>query len=293
MRKAMQQLQNQFDGELARVLDKNQFKRLKEIQLQVQGPPAVLRDDVAERLEITEEQHAEIQEVLNQANQARRELMRTQMQFMRSQMPNQPADPNAPAAGAQTDPNAAATPPAAQNGQAQAQGGRGGRGNRGGGANGQNNRPRFDPAAWQKVMEQPEVKAKVDETRKAETQLRNQEYAQVYKAMDRRQVSLFKKMLGKAFDVDSITAGFFRGGPGWPGGPGGRRNGANGNGNGNGNGNSNQTANATTTKAAPSASAGSSGTSTTGSAPATTPRRPSLRERRGLGSQSSPDSEPQ
>ena len=105
----------------------------------------------------------------------------------------------------------------------------------------------------------------------------------VFKAMDRRQVATFKKMLGKPFDVDSIMGGFFRG-PGGPGGPGGRRNGAN--------GNANQTpaaAKADTAKTAPAAGADSGAASTTKSA--ATPRRQSLRERRGLGGQQpAPDS---
>ena len=134
----------------------------------------------------------------------------------------------------------------------------------------------------QKIMEQPEVKAKMEETRKEQQQLRDREYAMVYKAMDRRQVSVFKKMLGKPFDVESIMGGFFRGGPG---GPGGRRNGAN--------GNANQTtaaAKADTAKTTPAANADSSAASTT--KPATTPRRQSLRERRGLGGQQpTPESE--
>jgi len=281
MREAMQQLQNQSESELARVLDKNQVKRLKEIQLQVEGPAAVLRADVAERLEINEEQHEEIQGILTQANAARRELMRTNFQFVRSQMPTQPAGGNPPAADGQPDPNAAATPAAGQVGQAgqPGQGGRGGRGGRG--ANGQHNRPRFDPEAMQKIMEQPEVKAKMEETRKEQQQLRDREYAMVYKAMDRRQVSLFKKMLGKPFDVESVTGGFFRGGPG------GRRNEAN--------GSANQTtaaAKTDTAKTTPAASADSSAASTSTTKSATIPRRQSLRERRGLGGQQpTPDGE--
>ena len=131
-------------------------------------------------------------------------------------------------------------------------------------------------------MEQPEVKAKMEETRKEREQLREREYAMVYKAMDRRQVSVFKKMLGKPFDVESVMGGgFMRGGPG------GRRNGAN--------GNANQTtaaAKADTAKTTPAANADSSAASTTTTKPATTPRRQSLRERRGLGGQqSTPDAE--
>jgi Spy/CpxP family protein refolding chaperone len=292
MREAMQELQQESEGNLAKVLDKNQVKRLKEIQLQVQGLPAVIREDVAEKLEITEEQHAEIQTILNEANTARRQIRQQNFQFMQSLMPNQPAGGNPPAAGEQPDPNAAAdaaaTAGGTQGGQAgqpgqpgqPGQGGRGGRGGRGG-ANGQN-RPRVDPEAMRKIMEQPEVKAKMEETRKEREQLREREYAMVYKAMDRRQVSVFKKMLGKPFDVESVMGGgFMRGGPG------GRRNGAN--------GNANQTtaaAKADTAKTTPAANADSSAASTTTTKPATTSRRQSLRERRGLGGQQpTPESE--
>jgi hypothetical protein len=129
----------------------------------------------------------------------------------------------------------------------------------------------------QKIMEKPEVKAKMEETQKEQHQLRDREYALVYKAMDRRQVSNFKKMLGKPFDVDSLMpgpGGFFRGGQG--------RNGANGGGP--------QTKGAA--KAAPAtAGAGTAAPAETKSSPtskqATTPRRQSLRERRGLGQQPS------
>jgi hypothetical protein len=291
MREAMQELQQESESALAKVLDKNQVKRLKEIQLQVEGPAAVIREDVAEKLEINEEQHAEIQTILNEANTARRQIMQKNFQFMRSLMPNQPAGGNPPAADGQPDPNApadaAATAGGAQGGQASQPGqdGRGGRGGRGG-ANGQNNRGGFNRKAMQKAMEQPEVKAKVDEAReeaqKEQAQLRDREYAMVYKAMDRRQVSVFKKMLGKPFDVESVMGGgFLRGGPG------GRRNRAN--------GNVNQTtaaAKADTAKTTPAANADSSAASTTTTKPATTPRRQSLRERRGLGGQQpTPDGE--
>ena len=291
MREAMQELQQESEGNLAKVLDKNQVKRLKEIQLQVEGPAAVIREDVAEKLEITEQQHAEIQTVLDEANTAWRDIRRKNFQFMRSLMPNQPVDGNPPAADGQPDANApAAAAGGAQGGQAgqpeqagqPGQGGRGGRGGRGG-ANGQN-RGGFNREAMQKAMEQPEVKAKVDEARekaqKEQAQLREREYAMVYKAMDRRQVAVFKKMLGKPFDVESVMgAGFMRGGPG------GRRNGANGNAN-----RTTGAAKADAAKTTPAANADSSAASTT--KPATTPRRQSLRERRGLGGQQpTPESE--
>jgi hypothetical protein len=117
-----------------------------------------------------------------------------------------------------------------------------------------------------KVMEQPEVKSKMEEFQKEQTQLRQREYAMVYKAMDRRQVSTFKKMLGKAFDVDSLMAGFFRGGPGR-----GNRPGAT----------APDASKSATAKAEPAPTT----PDTTSTPKASAPRRQSLRERRGLGGQ--------
>jgi hypothetical protein len=116
-------------------------------------------------------------------------------------------------------------------------------------------------------MERPEVKAQIEESRKANDQIREREYAMVYKAMDRRQVSNFKKMLGKPFDVSLLTAGAW----------GGRRGG---------------------NDAAAAKSANGQAPSTEASAKAeekpapaaskpAAPRRQSLRERRGLGQQPS------
>src|SRR5271157_6007794 len=108
MREAMQELQQESEGNLAKVLDKNQVKRLKEIQLQVEGPAAVLRENVAERLEINEEQHAEIQTILHEADAARWQITQKNRERIRTLVPNQPAGENPPAADGQPDPNAPA-----------------------------------------------------------------------------------------------------------------------------------------------------------------------------------------
>jgi hypothetical protein len=121
----------------------------------------------------------------------------------------------------------------------------------------------------------------MEENRKEMDKLRDQEYAMVYKAMDRRQVTAFKKMQGKPFDVDSIMNGFFRGGgPGGqnrPGGP--NQNNATSKAN---------TSGAATAKAAPVAKADPAASAASKSS--TTPRRQSLRERRGLGQSSAGNS---
>ena len=120
----------------------------------------------------------------------------------------------------------------------------------------------------------------MEETRKEQEQLRDREYAMVYKALDRRQAATFKRMLGKPFDVESVMGGFFRGGPG------GRRNGANGNAD-----QAKAAAKADPAKTAPAVSADPSAAATpTTTNPAPIPRRQSLRERRGLSGQpSTPD----
>ncbi|MGC8638778.1 MAG: hypothetical protein ACP5XB_02735, partial [Isosphaeraceae bacterium] len=303
MRQAMQQMQQAADNELARILDKNQMRRLREIQLQQEGPRAVLREDVAQKLEINQEQAAEIQQALSQAGQERGQLMRQNFQYMRSLMPNPPGGNAQGGPGGQANPFARG----GRGGQgAQAQGGFGGQGGNGG-QGGQAGQGRFGGQggfggqaapgnqagqggqtgqggqagqaaaaaaaaraarrdAMQKIMEKPEVKAKMQEFQDAQAELRQKEYAMVFKAMDRRQVSAFKKMLGKPFDVDSLRRGFFRGpannGPG---------------------GATNTAANSSTTK--------TDSSTATGTTPAATaPRRRSLRERRGLAPSSSTNS---
>jgi hypothetical protein len=114
----------------------------------------------------------------------------------------------------------------------------------------------------------------MDEFRTAQEQQRERDYAMVFKALDRRQGSLFKKMLGKKFDVELAMAGMFRG-PGQRNGPGGAATPKNG------------AAKADTAK--PADQPKTSSTSSSTSKPAT-PKKQSLRERRGLGAQPSSSS---
>jgi hypothetical protein len=273
MREAMDQLQHESDNSLARALEKNQVKRLKEIQLQVEGPFAVLRPEIAEKLELGEEQVAQIQEIQNESNQARRQAgaatrnifagFRKNQQANNPQGNNQagaaPADPNAPAAQARNGNNG---------GNGRGRNGRGGNNAGGAGGNGPGGRGNFDPDAMRKYMEQPEVKAQMEQARQQQDKIRDQSYSQVYRVLDRRQSSAFKKMLGKPFDVDSMMGGFFRG-------PGQRGGGA--------------TPAATTDSAkddtAKPAEAQAKSDQPAASKPATSSRRSSLRERRGLGQQ--------
>jgi hypothetical protein len=272
MREAMDQLQQESEGSLGRVLDKNQVKRIKEIQLQVEGPFAVLRPEIAERLELAEDQVAQIQEIQNESNQARRQAMAANRDIFTGFRKSQPGNNNQPGA-AQADPNAPAGQPQGANnggggGNGRGRNGRGGPGGNGPGGNGPGGRGNFDPTAFQKYMEQPEVKAKMDQMRRQQDQIRDQSYAKVYRVLDRRQSAAFKKMLGKPFDVDLVIGGFFRR-PGQGGAA-----------------TKNDTAKSDTAKPADAAAKSTAKSDQpSASKPATGSRRQSLRERRGLGQQ--------
>ena len=192
----------------------------------MEGPFAVLRPDVAEKLELGEEQVAQIQEIQNESNQARRQAMaagrkifagfRKNQQGNNNQPAANPADPNAPAGQAQNGNNAGQRRRAMAT--ATAAGGMAGGGNgtrrsaaepgRQGGPGGRGN---FDPEAMRKYMEQPEVKAKMEEMRKQQDQIRDQSYAQVYKVLDRRQSSPSRRCSASPSTSTRSRTGFFRG----------------------------------------------------------------------------------
>jgi hypothetical protein len=53
-----------WDAELKKILDEGQFRRWKQIELQVQAPMVFMRPDVAEKLGITDEQRQQMHEAL-------------------------------------------------------------------------------------------------------------------------------------------------------------------------------------------------------------------------------------
>lgn len=192
MRQAMDSLQRETDQALAKILDKDQMTRLRQIQLQSEGPFAILtNEELAKKLGVTGEQFAEIRDVQGKVNekrmqdmQQRRGVFQAAMESMRQQA--------APAAGDQPGGQAGDQPDAR-------------RGGRGGG--------NFDREAFRKAMEQPEVKAALDQLQQHEQSLREQSYARVFKALDRRQSSTYKKMLGEPFDVNGMMRAMFAGPP--------------------------------------------------------------------------------
>jgi hypothetical protein len=263
MREAMTALRQSAETSLGRILDKGQATRLKQIQLQLEGPTVVLREDMMEKLGIDEAQVVMIREVQGENRTLRRETQRSRGDIMKTAFAKMNPTPRNNAQDGGDDGNGGgggnnATPNNGRNG-----GGRGGRGN-------------FDPEAMRKVMEAPEVKAQMEQIQGQEQKLTNQLAAAVNKVLTPRQRAMFKKMLGPPFDRSQMG----RGGP-WGGrggvGPGG---------------------NPATTKGATAAKAKSKTQASTGddddetpkakattAAPAkatsTAPKRKSLREQRG------------
>jgi hypothetical protein len=190
MMEAYTELQQGSEQTLAKILSRGQYGRLKQIQLQQEGPRALLREDMIEKLILDEDQVAEIRELLNEGRQAQFQTFRARGDIMKGAFPQ-------------------------DNANNQANGGQAGNGGGGGG------RPRGpnmrDPAvreAMQKYLEQPEVKEKLDAIQGQTDKLQKQLNSAVLRVLGKRQAANYKKMLGAPFDITQLR--------GRPGGPGGR-----------------------------------------------------------------------
>jgi hypothetical protein len=185
LQEQMNQLQRVAEQALVKIIGTGAYGRIKQIQLQLQGPGALLSDEMKEKLNLSDEQVEQLQELINGRNRARFEEGRARMDLMRAAFP-------APA-------NADANADAGNNG------GRGGRGGRGG----INFR---DPAiqdAMKAYMEKPEVKAKMAEFQGQQEKVDAQLMAAVHRTLGKRQDASYKKLLGAPFDLSKL-----RGGPG-------------------------------------------------------------------------------
>lgn len=269
MRQAMDKLTKDDETALAKILDPKQMKRIKEISLQMEGPFAIVRNQaLAQKLNVTEEQYSEIQQLEQDSRQqgsGTRDQMRSLMDKVRASMPQD-----------------------ANNGDANANNGGNNNGGRGNNANGGNNnggrggRGNFNPEAFRAAMEKPEIQAEMTKIRETENAQRDRNFSKVFAALDRRQSSMYKSMLGEKIDTAALMRGGFggRGGPGGPpaGGPAAAPNAT-------ANANA-DTAKADATKAAPAAAkADTAKAETPRTAPAAgNANSNSLRARRGIGS---------
>jgi hypothetical protein len=195
----MTQLEQGSEQSLAKILDRSQYSLLKQIQLQLAGIPGLLQPDMVEKLNLNEDQVAQIQNLLAESGRARMENGRARFDMMKQAFPDA-FNPNNGQNGG--PPNGGGQDPNGQNG-----GGQNGNGNGRGGRN----RPNFrDPAfreAMQKFMDQPDTKAKMEEIRAQDEKLQNQLTAAVNRVLTKRQAAAYKKMLGATFDLSKIWGG--------------------------------------------------------------------------------------
>ena len=197
MREAMNELTQNAEASLGKILDKSQAVRLKQIQLQLQGPGVIMREDMMEKLGIDESQIQMLEEVRSEHRDAQRENRRARGDIMK-------------AVFAKANPN----PNNGENGNDAANGGNGGNNGNGNGRNGgRGNRGRPDPEAMKKVMEDPQVQAQMEQMRTQDDKLENQFSLAIAKVLTPRQRALYKKMLGPPFDRSKMGGGGPWGGP--------------------------------------------------------------------------------
>jgi uncharacterized protein (UPF0297 family) len=68
------EVNREAEDSLARILDDRQARRLEQLKLQVEGPRALTRPEVAKEFSLTEEQRATIRKLLTERDQAIREI---------------------------------------------------------------------------------------------------------------------------------------------------------------------------------------------------------------------------
>jgi hypothetical protein len=197
MQQAMDELRLTTEQTLAKFLSRGQLNRLRQIQLQLEGPDALVRrPEIAEKLNMDEAQLEQLRELRNERDQARRQSFAARGELFRQLRPN---NQNQNGGGQQGGNN----------------GGNNGGGNAGNGNGGRGNNRRFDPEAFRQFMERPEVKAKMEEFRVEQEKVQDQYLLAVNKILSPRQRANYKKMLGPPFDRSKMGPGPW-GGPGGP-----------------------------------------------------------------------------
>jgi hypothetical protein len=169
MREAETALDQEAEQALAKILDRGQYGRLKQVQLQVEGIAALLRPDMIEKLGLEEDQVQQIRELAAQGFQAQRENDRALFDMMRTAVPDQ--------------------------------------GNNGRNRGGPNLQDPAAQEAIKAFMDKPETKAKLEQMRTESTKVQNQLIAAVKRILNRRQAAAYKKMLGEPFDVSLLSGG--------------------------------------------------------------------------------------
>jgi hypothetical protein len=202
------------EGEVAykKILTSEQFKRINEIALQVEGPSGIFeRPDLSKKLNITQQQFQAHAKLKSQVDANRRQI------FEQSGLGfgGPGGFGGGPGGGGPGRGQAGQTAQGGAQAQ-QAQGGRGTRGGQaggnaqpGGGAQGgnaqQGGRPDPRNMSQEERTKFNEERAKSLEKMRDETnKLRDKADAAMIKLLTKRQTEAYKKMIGKEFDVDSV-----------------------------------------------------------------------------------------
>jgi hypothetical protein len=200
-REAMNELRQSAESSLGKILEKGQAIRLKQIQLQLEGPSAVVcqnpthpHGDMIDKLQIDDSQQQMISDVRDERREAQRETGQARREIMKTAFASIPRN-----TGQNVADNAGG-----QNGGNAQNGGNGRNGGRGRG---------FDPEAMRKVMDDPKIQAQMEEIRGQEEKIDNQFTVAINKVLTGRQRNIYKKMLGAPFDRSKM----FEGGGPWGG----------------------------------------------------------------------------
>ncbi len=247
----MDQLRQESDASLSDILNKGQIARLRQIQLQLEGPRALIRPDMIEKLNMDEFTVADIQQALTEERAAQREVGNAQRNFFRDVMKKVQAEDQA--SGNSTG----------NQGQA------GAAGNNANNANGNRGNRRFNPELMKKAMAAPEVQERMKSLQGKQDEIRELASRAILGRLSKRQRGIYAKMLGAPFDRTKMGGRGPWGGPGGPfGGPA-----------------ANATARTSTGSSSSTANTSSAGSTPTSQKPAAAkPKRKSLREIRGSSS---------
>lgn len=215
MRTQMTALAQESEAAILKILTKPQKLRLSQIALQIEGPMAVSRPEIAKSLKLNETQVEKIMGVLAQMQLAQQEIMMAQMTQMRGLFGGGRGGPGGGGPGGGGPGGQAATPP--RDNAVAATKGAGGDATKDANNRGGRNRPQMTPEA------QEAMQTAMKTAGEQQDQLQAKAETAIAKVLTKSQKATFNKLLGPEFDIAALAnENTGRGGFGGPGGPGGR-----------------------------------------------------------------------
>gem|GEM_PF-1879864 len=212
MRENMEALQQETNNAIAKILTPKQRLRLNQISLQQQGPLAVARPEIAEKLNMSPEQLEQVQAIIQESRQSQMELFRSNFGGRgrgnrgrnggddgeggggggRQQTKQQPKAQAKQQPKAQDDDD---ENPGGGQAQAKGQGGQNGDG-----------QGRRGPGGFDR--DSPEAKAQFAKMRDQSEQLQQRTITLISKVLTKKQKLAFNKMQGEPFDLDKLEPGY-------------------------------------------------------------------------------------